>query len=93
LAAHSHSRLINGTCKSAEVGNRPPCAFGRSAIADPGAFSAGDTLVPIPNTTVKARCGDDTPLGESSSVPDYLKTTSKGWFLAFLGWLLILIEK
>ena len=42
-----------------------------------GAFSAGDTLVPIPNTKVKTRCGDDTPLGESSTVPDYSKTCLK----------------
>jgi hypothetical protein len=38
-----------------------------------GAFSAGDTPVPIPNTAVKTRSGDDTPMGESSSVPDYSK--------------------
>ena len=38
-----------------------------------GAFSAGDTPVPIPNTAVKTRSGDDTPLGESSTVPDYSK--------------------
>lgn len=29
-------------------------------VDGPGAFSAGDTLVPIPNTKVKTRCGDDT---------------------------------
>jgi hypothetical protein len=53
---------------------------GMPAITGPGAFSAGDTQVPIPNTNVKTRCGDDTPLGESSSVPDYLKTIRKGGF-------------
>lgn len=50
----------------------------------PGAFSAGDTPVPIPNTTVKTRCGDDTPLGESSTVPDYIKTTRKGGFYRYV---------
>lgn len=35
-----------------------------------GAFGAGDTPVPIPNTEVKTCCGDDTPMGESSAVPD-----------------------
>lgn len=50
-----------------------------------GAFSAGVTPVPIPNTVVKTRCGDDTPLGESSTVPDYLKTTLKrGGFWRFI---------
>ena len=45
-----------------------------------GAFSAGDTLVPIPNTKVKTCCGDDTLYGESSTVPDYSKTTRKRGF-------------
>jgi hypothetical protein len=49
-------------------------------VSDPGAFSAGDTLVPIPNTKVKTRCGDDTPMGESSTVPDYSKTCRKAGF-------------
>ena len=35
-----------------------------------GAFGAGDTPVSIPNTEVKTCCGDDTPMGESSAVPD-----------------------
>ena len=33
-------------------------------VGDPGAFGAGDTLVPIPNTKVKTRCGDDTRKGK-----------------------------
>jgi hypothetical protein len=49
-------------------------------VGDPGAFSAGDTLVPIPNTKVKTCCGDDTPMGESSTVPDYSKTCRKAGF-------------
>ena len=51
------------------------------SIDGPGAFGAGDTPVPIPNTTVKTRCGDDTPMGESSTVPDYTKTCLYGRFL------------
>lgn len=35
-----------------------------------GAFSGEATPVPIPNTEVKLLSGDDTPLGESSTVPD-----------------------
>jgi hypothetical protein len=31
---------------------------------DPGAYGAGDTLVPISNTKVKTRCGDDTRKGK-----------------------------
>jgi hypothetical protein len=37
---------------------------GPLTIRDPGAFGAGDTLVPIPNTKVKTRCGDDTRKGK-----------------------------
>lgn len=36
-----------------------------------GAFSDEATPVPIPNTAVKLVSGDDTPLGESSTVPDF----------------------
>lgn len=76
--------FISGTqAKSAETadhffGSIP--GRGTRMVGDPGAFSAGDTLVPIPNTTVKTRSGDDTLYGESSSVPDYLETTRKGGF-------------
>jgi hypothetical protein len=40
------------------------------SFGGPGAFGAEDTPVPIPNTEVKLCCGDDTPCGESSTVPD-----------------------
>lgn len=35
-----------------------------TSIDGPGAYGAGDTLVPIPNTKVKTRCGDDTRKGK-----------------------------
>jgi hypothetical protein len=66
------------------------CCFVQPCLT--GAFSAGDTLVPIPNTKVKTRCGDDTPLGESSTVPDYSKTCLTAGFwriiaLMFTPWI------
>ena len=45
----------------------------KTKSCETGALSAGDTPVPIPNTVVKTRSGDDTLLGESSTVPDYSK--------------------
>ncbi len=42
-----------------------------------GDTTGGETPVPIPNTVVKPARADDTPLGESRSLPVYQSTTSK----------------
>ena len=54
VAAHSKSNALR---KSAE-------AVDHLVVDSPGAFGAGVTPVPIPNTTVKTRCGDDTRKGK-----------------------------
>ena len=63
LPIHIRSDLAH-SFKSAEVVNPPDAPRGGCAIDGPGAFSAGDTLVPIPNTKVKTCCGDDTRKGK-----------------------------
>ena len=44
----------------------------------PGAFGAGDTLVPIPNTNVKTRCGDDTRKGKVARCRITIKLCESG---------------
>src|SRR5882724_4333072 len=46
----------------------------------PGGFSDGEIPVPIPNTAVKPACADDTPKGESRSLPGFSSTAqSNDW--------------
>ena len=50
---------------SAEFVNHDCSSHARyTSIDGPGAYGAGDTLVPIPNTKVKTCCGDDTRKGK-----------------------------
>ena len=48
-----------------------------------GATTREETPVPIPNTAVKLSWADDTPSGESRSVPVYEKTIRKDGFFFF----------
>ncbi len=45
-----------------------------------GAHGAGETPDTIPNSEAKPSSGDDTPSGESSTVPNYSKRVLTGSF-------------
>jgi hypothetical protein len=45
-----------------------------------GAHGAGETPDTIPNSEAKPSSGDDTPSGESSTVPNYKKEVLRGFF-------------
>ena len=49
-----------------------------------GAHGAGETPDTIPNSEAKPSSGDDTPSGESSTVPNYKKGVLRGSFFLLL---------
>ncbi len=49
-----------------------------------GAHGAGETPDTIPNSEAKPSSGDDTPSGESSTVPNYTKRVLTGSFCLLL---------
>jgi hypothetical protein len=49
-----------------------------------GAHGAGETPDTIPNSEAKPSSGDDTPSGESSTVPNYKKEVLRGFFFLLL---------